>query len=216
METNQTAKQSKGLSESVHCDLDSARGQYIPRDFVRSTKRECISGVKSDDLDYLARGPGGVLDDELPLADGESVRGEFYWDAWANVLDNAILTDPTNGRQFKLYQTDNGDLMLVPKDWEWDENSEGFRPPESETLMRFELPSYWASYLINADDSGISAADKLECDRWLEREELQNWTCADVSEHSWFAHTNDATRLGCDVAEYTFIKISEQGKEVAL
>lgn len=115
------------LTNSVHCYLDGARGQYIPRDFARATLRSAISGVKPEDLDYLARGPGGVLDEELPLAEGEPERGEFYWDTWSDVLDNAILTDPETGLKFRLWQDDN--LFLVPIDWEWNDKTQGFESP---------------------------------------------------------------------------------------
>jgi hypothetical protein len=135
----------KTLSKSVHCYLDSARGQYIPRDFARDTKRECIEGIEAKDLDYLARGPGGVLDEDQSLADGETERGEFYWDTWTEVCDNAILICPVSGNRFRL--------------------------------------------------------------QFIAKEELQNWTCADCSQESYFAHNNDATNIGGDVLEYTFVLI---------
>lgn len=72
---NQKETMQTKLTKSVHHYLDGARGQYIPRDFARDTKRECISEVKAEDLDYLARGPGGCLDDDQSLAEGETVRG---------------------------------------------------------------------------------------------------------------------------------------------
>lgn len=90
------------LTKSVHCILDGASGQYIPKRFAREFDRACLSGVKAEDLDYLARGPGGCLDDDETLADGETVRGEFYWDTWQDVLDNCILTDPDTGNRFRL------------------------------------------------------------------------------------------------------------------
>lgn len=195
----------KGLSQSIHCYLDGASGQYIPKRFARETKRECLEGVKATDLDYLARGPGGCLDDDETLSDGETVRGEFYWDVWQDVLDNAILVDPDSGNRFKLYQDDS--VFLVPEDWEWNDDINGFEPPESDTLRRFELPVYWASYLVNGDASGMEDNEQAQVDSWLEREELTAWTCADVSDNSWFSHGNDATRLGGDVARYTFVKI---------
>lgn len=194
----------KALTESIHCYLDGARGQYIPRDFARSTKRDCIEGIKAEDLDYLARGPGGCLDDDKTLADGETVRGEFYWDTWVTVLDNAILIDPDSGLRFKLHQDD--DLFLVPEDWEWNEESNGFRRPESETLRRYTLPAYWASSLINGDDSGLGDGENKQIEAFIAREELEDWHCVDCGEQ-YFAHCNDATSLGGDVCEYTFIKL---------
>lgn len=198
----------KTLTESIHCYLDSASGQYIPKRFARETKRECIEGVKPEDLDYLARGPGGCLDDDDTLSEGETVRGEFYWDVWQNVLDNAILIDPDSKLRFKLWNGENGDIFLVPEDWEWDDESNDWQPPESDTLRRFELPVYWASYLVNGDASGMEDKEQAQVDAWLQRKELAGWTCVDVTERYWFACGNDATNLGGDVARYTFIKIA--------
>lgn len=199
---------SKPLTESVHCYLDSARGQYIPRDFARDTKRDCIEGVKAEDLDYLARGPGGCLDEDRTLADGETERGEFYWDTWQTVLDNAILTDPQSGLRFRLHQ--DGDLFLVPEAWEWNEDTEGFEPPESDTLRRFELPVYWASCLINGDDSGTDEKELAAINAFIAKEDLQGWHCTEVSERSWFQWGNDGTNLGCETARFTFVNFASK------
>lgn len=53
----QTTMQPKPAS--VQLLFDGAHGQYIPKRFAREIKRESIDGVKAEDLDYLARGPGG-------------------------------------------------------------------------------------------------------------------------------------------------------------
>lgn len=193
------------LTEGIHCWIDGASGQYIPKRFAVETKRECIACVSQEDLDYLARGPGGCLDDDETLVEGESVRGEHYWDTWQTALDNAIVTCPVSGRKFRLYQEDS--LFIVSEDWEWSDDTETFERPESDTLRRFELPSYWASALINGDESGMEEKESAEINAFLNREEMKGWTCADVSEHSWFSHSNDAGTLAGDVARYTFIKI---------
>lgn len=198
------------LSNSVHHYLDGARGQYIPRDFARGTKRDCIEGVDQKDLDYLALGPGGCLDECTALQEGETVRGEFYWDTWQTVCDDAIVIDPDSGLRFKLYQDDS--LFLVPEDWEWNDEIEGFEPPESDTLRRYELPAYWASYLINGDDSGIEESESKACDSFITREGLEKWTCADCSRESYFSHGNDGTNLGCDTLRYTFVLIGQPVK----
>ena len=201
------------LTESVQHYIDGASGQYIPKRFAIETKRECVSGVKPEDLDYLARGPGGVLDKDETLADGETERGEFYWDIWQDVLDNAIVTDPESGIKFRLYQDDS--LFLVPENWDWNEDINGFEPPESDTLRRYELPSYWASYLINGDGSGLEDGEEKQIESFLASEGLESWTCADVSDNTWFAHGNDATNLGGDVARYTFVLIGKPSEAKA-
>lgn len=122
----------KPLTESIHCYLDGASGQYIPKRFARETKRECIEGVKPEDLDYLARGPGGCLDDDETLAEGESVRGEWYWDVWEAVLDRAIITDPESKLRFRLHNGESGDIFLVPESWEWNEETDCFEPPKQD------------------------------------------------------------------------------------
>lgn len=192
------------MRNEVSCYLDGARGQYIPRDFARDTKRECIEGVDAKDLDYLALGPGGCLDECKELQEGETVRGEFYWDTWQTVMDSAIVVDPDSGLRFKLHQDDS--LFLVPEDWEWNDELETFEPPESDTLRRYELPAYWASYIANGDDSGLDGSERKIADDFCEKEGLTEWTFADVGE-SYFSHSNDAGTLAGDVCRYTFVKI---------
>ena len=79
-------------------------------------------------------------------------------------------------------------------------------------LIEYTLPIYWASYLINGDATGFDIAntpqdpeagtrEKQEIDDWLASE--GNPQFVEVSEDTWFAHTNDATSLGGDVATYT-------------
>ena len=94
--------------------LSDARGQYIPRDFAREVHRWAISGVDQADLDYLARGPGGLLDndEDSALVGDETVRGEFYWDVWEIVVNNAVVTDD-KGQEYFVYQ--DGDCWLIEK-----------------------------------------------------------------------------------------------------
>lgn len=195
------------LTESVHHYLDGASGQYIPKRFAVETKRDCILNVKAEDLDYLARGPGGCQDDDDSLTEGESVRGEYYWDVWQTVLDNAILLDPESGLRFRLHQDDS--LFLIPESWEWNDDINGFEPPESDTLRRFDLYSNWASYLVNGDASGLQDNEEREIEAFLEREELDGWTCADVSSNEHFKHRPDCGGLAGTVSRYTFVLIGQ-------
>ena len=93
--------------------LSDARGQYIPRDFARDTKRECISGIDPADLDYLAEGPDQ----------------EHYWDTWDAILSNAIITSPDTGVQYTVQQ--DGDCWLVPVGMKWNDR-EGWQWPTNE------------------------------------------------------------------------------------
>ena len=82
----------------------------------------------------------------------------------------------------------------------------------------FVLPVYWASYLINGDDSGISEKERAEIDSFVAGVEVDAivkdgvlvsakhiHSCLTMSEESSFSWWNDATGLGGDVATFTFI-----------
>lgn len=94
--------------------LSDARGAYIPRDFARETKRDCIANVSPDTFAALESGPDS----------------EFYWDAWTIAESNAIVTDPMSGVQYRLHH--DGDLWLIPVGMEWADASGFFAWPGSE------------------------------------------------------------------------------------
>lgn len=73
------------------------------------------------------------------------------------------------------------------------------------TRRFYLLPAYWASSLINGDDSGLEPGEDKQIESFLEREGLEKWTCADCSSESFFSHSNDATSLGGNVLRYTFL-----------
>lgn len=62
---------------------------------------------------------------------------------------------------------------------------------------KYILPAYWASYLINGDGSGLTAAEADQIESWLESE--GNPAFVDVGD-SWFSNT-----IWGNVAEYTAI-----------
>lgn len=69
--------------------------------------------------------------------------------------------------------------------------------------VTYTLPAYWASYLINGDDSGISPEDKAEADAFLAQHNLPDpVSCSDEKWFSW--HNDSDNKLGGDVLEYTF------------
>ena len=39
-------------------------------------------------------------------------------------------------------------------------------------IIRYNLPAYWASYLINGDGSGLYKADKVAADKFVENESI--------------------------------------------
>ena len=76
--------------------------------------------------------------------------------------------------------------------------------------IKYKLPAYWASYLINGDATGFDIANtpddpdagtrqQLEIDQWLESEGFPHFV--DCGEQ-YFSRTNDATNLGGDVCDY--------------
>lgn len=71
--------------------------------------------------------------------------------------------------------------------------------------IEYKLPAHWASAIINGDDSGLSDNDLVELEAFLEKEEYPN--IVDVSEDSYFSHSNDAGTLACDVSVYTALLI---------
>ena len=90
------------LPESAILYASDRHGIYIPQYFAESIEPECLSGVSNEDLAILLVGPDH----------------EFYWDAWADVCDNAVLMD-SNGVTYYIWQ--DGDLWFVPTDHEWGE-----------------------------------------------------------------------------------------------
>lgn len=68
----------------------------------------------------------------------------------------------------------------------------------------FTLPSYWASYLINGDASGLNDEEQENADSFLE--DVTPWTPSSVEGESFFSNSNDAGTLPGDCLEYTFFK----------
>jgi len=69
----------------------------------------------------------------------------------------------------------------------------------------YELPSFWASPLINGDYSGMEDTDIEALEKWLEKE--KPGYCVSLSDESFFAWRHDASAyvLACDCSEFTFI-----------
>lgn len=70
------------------------------------------------------------------------------------------------------------------------------------SIRRYTLPAYWACYLVNGDASGLEDGEQEDIDAWIESENPGDCTDCDEPYFSW---TNDATDLGGDVTDYTFI-----------
>jgi hypothetical protein len=66
-------------------------------------------------------------------------------------------------------------------------------------ITQYHLPIYWATYLINQDDSGIEPQEKAEADRWLAEHQLPY--PVDVEE-TGIGRWNG---LICDMGLYSFL-----------
>lgn len=71
-------------------------------------------------------------------------------------------------------------------------------------IETYILPAFWASALINGDESGMSESDIAEMDKWLNT--VNPGRCLQCSDEQYFTGFNDAHTLACDVLEYSFTK----------
>lgn len=79
--------------------LDSYRGIYIPRDFVRIYKDNIFN------IDDAEIKNSVIMIEELAK---EDMIGEDYWWSWDYLVDNAILE--IDGYRYKLHE--DGDLFI--------------------------------------------------------------------------------------------------------
>lgn len=82
--------------DAIVCLLDSARGVFIPRDFVAGFDLQAFSITLS-------------ASDAAALSDPDNVD---YWEAWQKVENDAVYTHD-NGDVFTLWQGENGDLFML-------------------------------------------------------------------------------------------------------
>ena len=77
------------------------------------------------------------------------------------------------------------------------------RPPETQT-REYDLPTYWANYIVNGEVGDLTDKEVKEIDDWLQVN-VPDWTLGDVSEETWFTRYPDHGGLPCDVSTYTFV-----------
>lgn len=94
-----SGKLSKQINFEDHAILllSDARGIYIPRDFANEVLPECMEGMTKENLETLQAGPDH----------------EWYWEAWEEVCNNVIVTEPDTGIRYYVWQ--DGDCFLVPE-----------------------------------------------------------------------------------------------------
>lgn len=75
------------------------------------------------------------------------------------------------------------------------------------TMIELTAPSYWASYLVNSDASGLNAVEKLACDNWLKTNEIFAVLDAVDAGFCWshdaseFALAGDCQTYTCEIAD---------------
>ena len=84
--------------KNIECIVDSHHGVFVPMVFAQTVKRELLSGVFNETLDYLAK--------------EESLEDDGFWEEWDSVLNNARISD--NGKIYHLHQ--DSDLFII--DWD--------------------------------------------------------------------------------------------------
>ena len=94
------------MSNGLKFLLNSARGIYIPQNFVEEFDLTKFSGIDPDDV--------AILHDP---------DHEWYWDAWDNVLQYATHTDE-HGHKWYLHQ--DGDLWMICDELMTDAEYENF------------------------------------------------------------------------------------------
>ncbi len=95
--------------------LSDARGQFIPRDFATSFSNR-------------AKDVAGVDDETWAILEAGRPDHEWYWEAWDDVCNDAIITDDKAHVQYRVYQ--DGACWLVPVGMEWSDENEFFIWPE--------------------------------------------------------------------------------------
>jgi hypothetical protein len=83
--------------------VDSAHGIYVPQVFARS---------------YVLREP--ALDEDMEIC-ASGPDGEFYWDAWMEILDNGTI-EGLSGAVYRIFVSDDGDVFAIDDSIELDDD----------------------------------------------------------------------------------------------
>ena len=71
------------------------------------------------------------------------------------------------------------------------------------SFSTYTLPAYWASALINNDNSGLTEAEITQIAEFIinNKQDDYYFYCIECSDESYFGRYNG---IGCDLLEYTF------------
>ena len=78
------------------------------------------------------------------------------------------------------------------------------------TEVKFDLPIYWVSYIMYADESGLEEGEKEIIDEILEDLELNFCTCVDVLDNQYlelYPPSYMPSNMGGDYCTYVFLQL---------
>ena len=97
-----------------------------------------------------------------------------------------------------LEVSDYDDLIAQGELSEREQEQLAIEAEEAQGIYRYELPSHWASYLINGDSSSMTEEEVKDCNICIET----FGRCIEVSEESYFTINRG---IGQDCSTYKFI-----------
>lgn len=131
--------------------------------------------------------------------DGETCAGDPF--AVTDAERQAFGFEPTTAFVV-LWHSENGfESLQELTAKEYDETRERY---EARSVVTYTAPSAWASYLINGDDSGISAEDKAAADAWVESVGLGLPVSCEDAGFKWRHDAYGFMPVGADCQEYAF------------
>lgn len=83
------------------------------------------------------------------------------------------------------------------------------------TEVKFELPIYWATYIMYADESGLEDGEKEIIDEILEDLELNFCTCVDVLDNQYlelYPPSYMPPNMGGDYCTYIFLQLKRDSQ----
>ena len=83
------------------------------------------------------------------------------------------------------------------------------------TEVKFDLPIYWATYIMYADESGLENGDKEIIDEILQDWELNFCTCVDVLDNQYlelYPPSYMPSNMGGDYCTYVFLQLNRDSQ----
>jgi hypothetical protein len=173
-----------GTTKELELLVDSHHGVYVPKVFVERYNLKEF-GFNDKDIAYFKKA----------FSDPQS---DDYFDAYEEMERKAITKDGST------ITTAEGNLWLVPKGFNYDDffYAEGGETDEDD-LLKFTIPNWALTSLINGDDSGLEDEDIEKIDKFVKETVDEygnaNFMLPDESEMDLgFKRSNDIDNLGND------------------